>query len=108
MTIHFNRLTEAEAERLALLIEECSEVQRAATKILRHGYASRNNRIELMVEIGDLQHVLALMFDAQDIFPGLVAEYKRDKAVLIEQYLHHQQRPSNGLKAIDEILAEAQ
>ena len=38
MSSHFNKLTPAQAERLAILIEECGEVIQAATKILRHGY----------------------------------------------------------------------
>ncbi len=37
---HFNGLHPAEAERLALLIEECGEVVQAASKVLRHGYKS--------------------------------------------------------------------
>ena len=37
---HFNQLTPAEAERLALLLEELGEAQQAIGKILRHGYAS--------------------------------------------------------------------
>jgi hypothetical protein len=37
---HFNRLTPAEAERLALLLEELGEAQQIIGKILRHGYES--------------------------------------------------------------------
>src|SRR5579872_899269 len=36
------RLTPAQIERLALLAEECGEVMQAVSKILRHGYESRN------------------------------------------------------------------
>src|SRR5574343_752810 len=36
MTNHFNRLSEAELERLAILIEECGEVAQAACKVIRH------------------------------------------------------------------------
>jgi hypothetical protein len=39
---HFNGLTPAEAERLALLAEECGEVIQAIGKVLRHGYESRH------------------------------------------------------------------
>lgn len=57
-----NVLTSAQEERLYLLIEECAEVQHAATKILRHGMASHNpdairapsNRESLERELGDL------------------------------------------------------
>jgi hypothetical protein len=37
---HFNQLTPAEAERLAMLAEECGEVIQVIGKILRHGYDS--------------------------------------------------------------------
>lgn len=37
---HFNRLTPAQAERLAMLAEECGEVIQIVGKILRHGYDS--------------------------------------------------------------------
>ena len=40
MTAHFNGLTAAQAERLAMLAEECGEVIQAIGKILRHGYDS--------------------------------------------------------------------
>lgn len=57
-----NNLTPAQIERLAILIEECSEVQQIACKILRHGYDSKNpliddsltNRQLLQNEMGDL------------------------------------------------------
>lgn len=39
-TKHFNNLTPAEAERLAMLAEECAEVIQIVGKILRHGYDS--------------------------------------------------------------------
>jgi hypothetical protein len=40
MEENFNKLTPAETERLAWLIEECGEVVKAGSKILRHGYYS--------------------------------------------------------------------
>ena len=40
MSDHFNGLTPAEAERLAMLAEECGEVIQMVGKILRHGYDS--------------------------------------------------------------------
>ena len=39
---HFNKLTPAEAERLAMLAEECGEVVQIVGKILRHGYDSQH------------------------------------------------------------------
>ena len=40
MTEHFNKLTPAEDERLAMLAEECAEVIQIVSKIQRHGYDS--------------------------------------------------------------------
>lgn len=40
MENHFNKLTPAQAERLAMLAEECGEVIQVIGKILRHGYDS--------------------------------------------------------------------
>lgn len=56
-----DRLTYAQAERLAVLIEDCGEIVTAATKIMRHGYESTNpddpgagtNRHQLEQELGD-------------------------------------------------------
>lgn len=66
---HFNELTPAEAERLAMLSEECAEVIQAVSKILRHGYESVNplepekgtNREQLGRELIDVFAVLLLM-----------------------------------------------
>lgn len=53
---HFNGLTPAEAERLALLSEELGEAQQAIGKILRHGYDSSNpvdpGRFKYFEELG--------------------------------------------------------
>lgn len=70
-------LNPSEAERLELLIEECSEVIQASTKILRHGYDSSHpdrspmgdtvNRDDLQDEVADVQAVLTMMENEQDI-----------------------------------------
>jgi NTP pyrophosphatase (non-canonical NTP hydrolase) len=74
---HFNGLDPAEAERLTMLIEECGEVIQAATKILRHGFASYNpkdpnspsNRVALRKEIEDVQAIIFAMERAHDVNP---------------------------------------
>lgn len=80
MSDHFNRLTPAEAERLAMLAEECAEVITEVTKILRHGYeswnpddpeaqaspSSKTNRHTLRLEIIDVHAVMQAMFEAGD------------------------------------------
>lgn len=65
MTDHFNQLTPAQAERLAMLAEECAEVISVIGKILRHGYDSYHpntpaitNRDLLAHELADVDAVL--------------------------------------------------
>jgi NTP pyrophosphatase (non-canonical NTP hydrolase) len=96
-TEHFNGLTEAEAERLAILIEECGEVTQAACKILRHGYDSNNkgqmpetNREALARELGDVVHSINRMTDAKDIDGREIGRRAASKPEHIRKYLHHQ------------------
>lgn len=69
-----NKLTAAEAERLAMLAEECGEVVQVIGKILRHGYESFHpadplvsNRMMLQNELADLAAVVQMLDNAQDI-----------------------------------------
>lgn len=96
MSEHFNRLTPAEAERLAMLAEECGEVIQIVGKILRHGYDSYHpvnprvtNRQLLVKELRDVNAVLLAMgqselqdYSVQDVLG--VWERKL-------QYTHHQE-----------------
>jgi NTP pyrophosphatase (non-canonical NTP hydrolase) len=111
-TSHFNCLGEAEQERLAILMEECSEVIKAAAKILRHGYASDNNgkmawnnRQDLEKEIGDVLHSVAMMQERHDISVREVDAHLQAKRQSIKPYLHHQcgegaRRPRNSMAAL--------
>jgi hypothetical protein len=104
MTNHFNELTEAEQERLAILIEECAEVIQAGTKILRHGYEGHNptvpnsetNREMLERELGDLEHALIRMELARDVSATKIAERAASKPERILPYLHHQAETQGG------------
>lgn len=95
MTEHFNRLTPAEAERLALVAEECGEVLQAIGKVLRHGYASTHpdggptNREALEREIGDLSAVCDLLAQ-DDLDPRHIVRAARNKRENMQKYLHHQ------------------
>jgi len=68
-----NLPSDAEAERLILLIEEAGEVIQAASKILRFGYDGYNqktlegNRYSLENELGDFVGVMNEMGKANDI-----------------------------------------
>lgn len=103
MTEHFNSLTEAEQERLSILIEECGEVVQAACKILRHGYESdnsglnrENNRQALERELGDLGHAIRRMEIAADLNPLAIAARAASKPERIKPYLHHQATEASG------------
>ena len=93
---HFNKLTPAEAERLALLLEEMGEAQQAIGKILRHGYESQNpfqpgptNRDRLEKELGDVQHAIDLLCRS-DVNRDRIDKCEILKRQAISQYLHHQ------------------
>jgi hypothetical protein len=91
---HFNQLTPAEAERLAMLSEEAAEIVHAVGKILRHGYDSCNpnmpmresvdNRAALRREIDDLFAVVRAMERAGDFGDAIWQRKLR--------YTHHQEK----------------
>lgn len=91
-----NKLTDAEAERLAILIEECGEVVQIACKILRHGFASYHpsggpaNREELEKELGDLACAAELLVRARDVRKRRIAEHAGEKIDSLRKYTHHQ------------------
>ncbi len=94
---HFNRLTPAEAERLALLAEELGEATQAVGKILRHGYESKHplggptNRQSLEKELGDVRHAMIRLCDAGDLSKQHIHDMADVKALNITKYLHHQE-----------------
>jgi hypothetical protein len=96
MTVPFNELSPAEAERLALLLEELGEVQQIIGKVLRHGYESRHpdggptNRELLERELGDVQSAVDLMGAADDLSPSAILAARFEKTDRVHRYLHHQ------------------
>jgi len=95
MTDHFNKLTPAQAERLAMLAEECGEVMQVIGKILRHGYDSyhpdtgEGNRALLVKEMTDLMAVHAAMIASGDTrYPTQEEAGAAWKKKL--RYAHHQ------------------
>lgn len=93
-------MTKAEAERLVLLAEECAEVVKTATKLLRFGKTAMhpsyentkiNNMVELYKEIGDLLAVLDLMTESGDIDKKLVAGFVASKRERLDNFTFHQE-----------------
>lgn len=90
---HFNKLTPAEAERLAMLAGEAAKVIVEINKILRHGYESFHpnepgisNRSRLTREVADFHAVAIMMEDdlTSDAQPPSVIIAKK------KRYTHHQ------------------
>lgn len=94
---HYNKLTPAEAERLALLAEECAEVIQVVGKILRHGYESYNpndpreltNRTLLADELGHVDAAVTKMHKAGDLAREDIAISAIHKLERVGRYLHH-------------------
>jgi NTP pyrophosphatase (non-canonical NTP hydrolase) len=94
----FNRLTPAQAERLALLCEELGEAIQAIGKVQRHGYCSYHpdrfggpdNRGHLMKELGDVQFAVELLCATADLDEAQILEMRTKKANQVWKYLHHQ------------------
>ena len=95
---HCNNLTPEEAERLAMLAEECGEVIQVIGKILRHGYESHHpdtpnvsNRQLLNNELRDIatiQRVMERRGDIKDFSVNdLVDNWDRKL-----RFTHHQYR----------------
>lgn len=101
MEAPFNKLTPAQAERLALLSEELGEAQQAIGKILRHGYESRNpvahgptNRDALAKELGDVLCAIDIICltgaDLDFVDLNIARHEKRGR---VGKYLHHIELP---------------
>lgn len=92
---HFNKLTPAEAERIALLAEECAEVIHVCGKILRHGLDSKppkggpTNRQMLETELGHVGFAEGLLFLGGDISADKVIDSNVSKSFSVAPYLHH-------------------
>ena len=68
-------VTDAERERLVILMEECGEVIQAAAKIIRHGWESRYddgtpNVIRLRDEMDDVQGMIWAIEQMDDTYIG--------------------------------------
>ena len=98
MTNHYNQLSEAELERLAILAEECAEVIQVVNKIIRHGYADGapdkpvfvENRKELEKELGDVEYAIQAMKQAGDVSWENISQCAMSKATRIGKWTHHQ------------------
>lgn len=96
-TNHFNGLTEAEHERLSIMMEECGEVVGIIGKILRHGYNNHHpddlnkvtNRELLEKELGDVLCSMFFMQNNNDVDEVSIKHNAFTKSLKLPKYLHH-------------------
>lgn len=93
----FNKLSDAQAERLAMLTEEAGEVAQAVSKILRHGYNSchphkpdSTNLMNLESELCDLIGVTWQMCKLGDLSSERIEALLRGVWPKKLKYSHHQ------------------
>lgn len=92
---HFNGLPPAQAEALALLAEECGELQQVIGKILRHGLWAEHpdthipNQHSLMREVGDVMAAFRIAEVQRLIEWGYVIGARDRKLLKVPRYLHH-------------------
>lgn len=98
-----------QAERLALVVEESSEVGQAVAKVLRHGYESSDptrtygptNRKHLAKELGQQQLALRILVASGDVSEADVMLAMKAKADSIHQWLHHPENAELAKKALE-------
>lgn len=87
-------MTKAQEERLFLLIEECSEVIQAATKVLRFGIDGcydngEKNIIALMREMGDVRGAMIIMCRAGDVSKEFIHKQADSKLEKFKEFSKH-------------------
>lgn len=91
----YNKLSDAEEERLAIHLEESGESLQEIGKIFRHGYDCWNpfdpdkvtNRMRLTKEIADLAIAAQLMMEAGDIDAETLTSCIRIKLKKMRKYI---------------------
>jgi hypothetical protein len=92
---HFNQLLPAQVEALALLMEECAEVQQVIGKILRHGLYSYHpdggppNQVLLIDECGDILAALEVAKRVGLLSADRLRVARDGKLQRVGRYLHH-------------------
>lgn len=102
---NFNGLTPAETERLAILMEEASEVVKVCAKILRHGWfptdrsvspvVAYDNRHDLELEMGDYAQAQEQLVTSGDVSADAIVDAQIAKGNIAWRRLHHQSAPES-------------
>jgi NTP pyrophosphatase (non-canonical NTP hydrolase) len=79
-----------QVERLAILMEECAEVQQVIGKIFRHGWRTKEhcNRIGLEHEVGDLVWSIKLLCENSDLDINSLERFIQEKPAKVAPFLH--------------------
>lgn len=92
---HFNDLTPAQDEVLAVVVEECAELIQAVTKIQRHGLASyhpetlETNVTALAREMGDVLAAFYLVYNHHLVHQDAARHFRDRKLEKLPKFLHH-------------------
>ena len=92
-----NNLNPGQIERLTLLIEECSEVIKASTKILRFGNSTTNLKA-LEEEIGDCSYVMDMLAQNDDVKVENIIESYMSKPDRMREFVMYQKSTSTFIK----------
>jgi len=65
--------------KLVICMEECGELIRACSKVLRHGVSDPKYLDNLTSEMGDVQAMISVVADAYDLDPGLIEDAKQKR-----------------------------
>ena len=90
------KLSSDKLERIAILAEECAEVQHIIMKSIRHGEMSSHpdtpsipNIEMLSEEVGDLMFIIAWCIEKEDIDNDIFEDAFKRKHTTINKYLHY-------------------
>lgn len=65
--------------KLVICMEECGELIRACSKVLRHGVSDPKYLENLINEMGDVQAMISVVATAYDLDPGLIEDAKQKR-----------------------------
>ena len=111
-----NGLSLAQTERLVILVEELTESAKAACKVLRWGYESKNpatpdtptNRKHLEIELGDVVNAVAMLGDSGDLNMGSILTAAALKAEIIGQFTNYQEAAYESEELLPSKILETQ
>jgi len=92
---NINNLSDAELERLSILMEEMAESQQMISKVIRFRYLSHHpkdinkitNKERLEEELGHVLNIINMICNSNDLDYETILKYKKIKENTIKSYL---------------------